>query len=354
MPKKRKRQIMRNPNSYGSIKKLSGNRRRPYMACVNPRINDKGSYSYDILGYFEERPDAMIAIAKYNENKYDLTSNNLTFSELYHRWFHQKYETSKKTYSRSSMDCSNGAFQKAEKLHDIKFKEIRPYHMQEILDDYTLSHAYMEHIANLFRQLYKYALALDITQKDYSAFITITKDEDDEPGVPFTPEEVANLWKNKDKPFVDSILIFIYSGWRISELLPMKRDFINLEARTMTGGIKTTAGKNRVVPIHSKIYDMVSVRMNEGYPVLFGLDGKSISSKEKYYPCFAAALQSAGILSVHTPHDCRHTFATLLNNAGANPVSVKRLMGHAGGNDTTEKVYTHKTLDDLRKAIELI
>ena len=55
----------------------------------------------------------------------------------------------------------------------------------------------------------------------------------------------------------------------------------------------------------------------------------------------------------HYPHDCRHTFATLLNNAGANPTSVKRILGHAS-KDVTEKVYTHKDLHELRKAINMI
>ena len=73
-----------------------------------------------------------------------------------------------------------------------------------------------------------------------------------------------------------------------------------------------------------------------------------------YRKAFAEALKAAGIETPHTPHDCRHTFATLLNNAGANSVSVKRLLGHSLGNDITEKVYTHKDIEQLRIAIETI
>ena len=55
----------------------------------------------------------------------------------------------------------------------------------------------------------------------------------------------------------------------------------------------------------------------------------------------------------HMPHDCRHTFATLLNNAEANATSIKKLIGHSSF-ITTEKIYTHKDKEELRKAIDLI
>ncbi len=55
----------------------------------------------------------------------------------------------------------------------------------------------------------------------------------------------------------------------------------------------------------------------------------------------------------HKPHDCRHTFATLMDNAGANKVCIKRIMGHAS-TDITDKVYTHKDIEELKKAVDLI
>lgn len=48
------------------------------------------------------------------------------------------------------------------------------------------------------------------------------------------------------------ILIGIYSGWRPQELSILKIADIDLENNTMFGGLKTDAGRNRCVPIHSK------------------------------------------------------------------------------------------------------
>lgn len=55
----------------------------------------------------------------------------------------------------------------------------------------------------------------------------------------------------------------------------------------------------------------------------------------------------------HLPHDTRHTFISNMDTAGANPAAVKRIVGHAG-NGITEKVYTHKDIEELKRNIELI
>ena len=49
----------------------------------------------------------------------------------------------------------------------------------------------------------------------------------------------------------------------------------------------------------------------------------------------------------HLPHDGRHTFASLMDSAGANDVCIKLIMGHSMKNDTTKGTYTHKTLEEL-------
>lgn len=52
----------------------------------------------------------------------------------------------------------------------------------------------------------------------------------------------------------------------------------------------------------------------------------------------------------HTPHECRHTFASMLDSAGINDTVCRMLLGHAR-QGVTKAVYTHKSLRELRKAI---
>lgn len=55
----------------------------------------------------------------------------------------------------------------------------------------------------------------------------------------------------------------------------------------------------------------------------------------------------------HTIHDCRHTFATKMTDAGANQTATKKIIGHSSF-ATTEKIYTHASIEILRENIEKI
>ena len=55
----------------------------------------------------------------------------------------------------------------------------------------------------------------------------------------------------------------------------------------------------------------------------------------------------------HTPHECRHTFRSRMDSAGANKKCIDLIMGHKS-KDVGERVYTHKTIQELKDAIEPI
>lgn len=55
----------------------------------------------------------------------------------------------------------------------------------------------------------------------------------------------------------------------------------------------------------------------------------------------------------HTVHECRHTFRSRLDTAGANKVCIDRMTGHKSVG-TGERIYTHKTINELKANIELI
>lgn len=348
---------LRNKNGYGSVVKLSGRRRKPYEVRVNTRMDERYYPVYDVLGRFESREEAVIALADYNKNPYDISNRSITFSALYDKFYKDKYEHSGKVYSVSTKNCTKSAFNHCTALHDRVYKDLRTNDFRTVLNQLDqngkpLSHAMQEHIKNLFNQMDKFAMQNDIIDKSYSAFATITVADDDQPGVPFSKEELELLWKNQDKPWIDSILIYIYSGWRISELLTMPSKNIDLETGTFTGGLKTSSGKNRIVPIHSKIRVFVEKRLKDQCGALFALNGKPVS-KNDYTKIFKNTLVDIGITTYHTPHDARHTFTSLLDSAGANPVCIDRLVGHAS-KSITSKVYTHKDIEELKQAIELI
>lgn len=345
----------RRPNGSGTIVKLSGRRRNPFQVRVNTRIDAYGFPVYDVLNNYPDRVSAEIALAEFNKEPYDLHNRQKTFSEVFASWYMWKYKAPHtiKGSKTNSQNCTIAAYKKCTALHNMIMWDIRTQDMQDILDNQELSHATLEHIRNLFRQMYKYCIQFELVAKDYSQFTRIAKEDDDKQGIPFTPEELQLLWNHKDNPFVDTILIYCYSGWRINELARMPLADIDLENRTFTGGLKTRYSRNRTVPIHSAIYDMVLHRCNRQFKSLIYHDGSSDIPESKYREYFNAALLSCGIHTEHTPHDCRHTFNMLLDNAGADRVTRYKLMGHKG-QDINETVYTHRDIEQLRAAVELI
>lgn len=347
---------IRNKNGYGTVVKLSGNRRNPYEVRVNTRMDERYYPVYDVLGHYATREEGLIALAEYNKNPYDLNKSKLTFSELYAAFYHDKYELSGKPFSRSSKDCTRSAYNHMELLHERLYKDIRVNDFKAVFaqtkNGKALSHAMQEHMKNLIVQMDKFALQNDIISKSYASFVNITVEEDDKPGVPFTHDELVKLWQHQADSWIDAALIFIYSGWRISELNNMPIGDINLSDWTFKGGVKTAAGKDRIVPIHSAIRAMVADRIADNGSRLFIENGKPISNT-LLSKRFKAALAAAGITTEHTIHDCRHTFTSLLDTAGANPICIDRLVGHAS-KSITSKVYIHKDLEELRAAVELI
>lgn len=218
--------------------------------------------------------------------------------------------------------------------------------MQGILDTANLGYATQRKLLSLWSQMYSYAIANDIADKDYAAYVRITAVEPESKRLPFSEDEIAQL-RAAALPYADIILILIYTGWRIGELLAMDCTDINTTEWTMKGGAKTEAGKNRIVPVHESIKPYI-----EKY-IAGGETGKLIPGMtySKFSGIFKDICARCGMS--HTIHDTRHTFATRADNFGMNKVCIQRLMGHAS-KDVTDKVYTHKDLEQLRKAIDLL
>lgn len=336
---------MKNPNGYGSVVKLSGNRRRPFVVRKTKGYNDKGYPVYDVIGYFATRKEGLIALAEYNKNPYNVDAVKITVKELFEKWVQVKLPK----LGTSNQHSLKSAFNHLKPIWEMKYREVRSFNMQEIIDNCGKGYSTQGAIKALFHHLDRFALELDIINKAYSDLIT----SDPIPETtkkPFTEDEIQALWKIKDEPFADSVLVLIYSGWRISELLNLKCSDIDIDQMIMKGGTKTASGKNRIVPVHPLIQPLVKCRYAEGNEYLFSVDGKHICST-KYYEYWNQIMK--GLNMTHTPHECRHTFRSRLDSAGANKVCIDMLMGHKS-KEVGERVYTHKTVSELREALALV
>jgi len=338
---------MRNPNGYGSVTKLSGNRRRPFWVKKTVGWNEKGQPISETIGFYETREEAMIALAQYNNDPWDVNGNKITFKELF-ELFEEKKMPKLGASNQKALRTAGTYYCK--KISKMKYREIKVSHMQDIIDNCGKGYSTQLSIKNLFFHLDRFALELDITNHCYSG-ILVTESVPETTKQPFTDEEVKRLWEIKDQEWVDSVLFFLYTGFRISEFLDIKIDSVDLNERTIKGGTKTKAGKDRIVPIHSKIFELVQSRLNRSNKYLFEYkEGKKMNDTQ-YYIHWNKIMDSLGMN--HTPHSCRHTFRSRLDSAGANKRCIDLMMGHKTG-DVGERIYTHKTVQELKDAIELI
>ena len=346
---------MRNPNGYGTVFKLKGKRRKPWIARVTigwEKNDETGKVRqiYKAIGYFEKQADAINALAEYNKDPYDFNEASITFKELYEKWSPKHFEK----LNSSTVGAHRICFKKCTPLHERPFKSIKSMELQDFFDETCSTYATKQQLKKFLNLMYFYANKFEITDKDYAKTLEVGEKTVSVKRRCFTEEEIERLWNNVDIEWIDSILIMLYSGWRVSEMLELETENIDLDNLTMVGGKKTAAGKNRVIPIHPKILPLIRKRYDPDEKYLF----RSPRTKGLYrysnyiYTHYTPLMKKLGI-ETSGCHDCRHTVATLLRRHKVDPLTVKRILGHTS-DDLTEKVYTHTSIEELRMAINTL
>ncbi|MEG0736871.1 MAG: site-specific integrase [Longicatena sp.] len=341
-------------NGMGSVYRLQGNRRKPWVACVTAEYistSDSKKQKRKIIGYYETEEMATFSLWNYNKNPILFEeiqkAGAITFEAVYLDWSSSKY----RNVSQNAINGYKAAYAKCQSIKDRPIIDIKTMHFQRIMDDSNLSLASDLKLKSLMVLVCEYAMQNDIISKNYAKYVIVNR-KNATPSIhkPFTEQEIDILFDHDNIPFVDTILIMIYTGFRVGELFAIERKDVDIKNMTICGGSKSEAGKNRLVPIHERIqpYVLNYYRQRQEYLICELDSGDKInyhSYRKEYFN------RIMGMLGMeHLPHDCRHTFATRLSNVGANTSAIKKLIGHSSYL-TTEKIYTHKDLGQLRRAI---
>lgn len=341
---------MRNPNGYGSIYKLSGNRRRPWIARKTTGWNIDGTQLYYTIGYFESRSKAMAALAEYNK-KPTVERSNITLEELYSEWSQSKYEK----ISFKTVETYKTAWNHLAQLENMRMRDIRKSHMQSVIDGMyknKLSRSSCQKVKILAGLLYKNAMADDIVDKNYAELIELPSETKEKTQI-FSDISIMGIAElAKTNEWANTIMILIYTGMRIGELLSLTKNNIDMKNMCITSGNKTEAGKNRIIPIHSKIKEFIECWYNKSDLFLINKNKRKISINYYRKYLFYPTLEKANVGRL-TPHSTRHTFASLMAKANVDTVYIQQIIGHADYS-TTANIYTHLDIQELKKAIESI
>ena len=346
---------MKLPNGYGTVYKLSGKRRNPYIARKTvgwDLINGKKKQVCQTIGYYPTRSKALQALADYNQNPYDLEMSQATFSQIYELWSKEAY----KTGSESKVRNYQSAYKKCSAVHNTKMIDLKPAHLQQLIDNIPEpTYDKQNRIKKLLNQLYKFCIKRDYLRKNYAEDLEIRIKSNRDERKPFTSDEIKFLWNNVEQnEYVKAILILIYSGVRVNELLNLKIEDVNLNEQVFFVRKSKTESGVRTVPIADKVKPFWEhfIAKSKCEYVLTTQNGAQFSytNFQKHY--WTPLMEKLNLN--HSIHEARHTCITQLIQNGADMTVVKHIVGHKSIMNLTERVYTHIENKKIVETINLI
>lgn len=350
---------MKLPNGFGSVYKLSGNRRKPYVAKktkgwdINPDTG-KAKQLYITVGYYATRKEALTALAEFNANPYDVNAAKVTFSDVYERWSDEHFPT----VSESNVKGYKASWKLCGKIASMRFVDVKLDHLQMVVDESGKNTPTLRKLKVMLGLMYKYAVIHEIIPKERNMVEYLNIKNAGNPNSlnrePFSKAEVSRIWEAKNgNAYYTVILMLIYSGCRVSELLDLKKEDVNLEERYFNVVAAKTAAGVRTVPIAEKVYPFFEYwyNLNDREYLLSTPEGEHFKYRNYYDSYWKPLLNAVGMK--HRPHDTRHTCISLLTVAGVSDKVIKKIVGHKG-QGVTEVVYTHFEIEELIDAINKI
>lgn len=369
--RQKRHKYRRLPNGFGQITELKSNLRAPFRAMITVGKTAEGRPICRPLkpkAYFETYNEAYAALVEYHKNPYDLDAN-MTVEILFKKWSPGYFSE----VTPSTIRGINAAWKYCEPLYSMPVVDLKAHHIKSCIEEaYVIRNGDKIYassvtkglIKTMFNKMLGYAVEYDLVQVNVAKnFVLDKRTRKDARTVKnehmsFTDDEMQTLWKNiNTSEIADMVLIQCYTGWRPQELGTIKLENIDLDKWTMIAGMKTEAGKDRLVPIHSRIRPLVAKRYTKasavGSEYLLTCDNGQFMTYAKYAYRFTKLVHVLGLNPDHKPHDGRKHFITQAKKYKLDEYAIKYIVGHAI-DDITEKIYTERDKDWLAREIEKI
>ena len=216
-------------------------------------------------------------------------------------------------------------------------------------------------IASL-RSYFKFLMRRELISRNPMTKIKVLKAKKKLPHFVKESEMVTVL---DQQPFEDThegwrerlVLELLYgTGIRLSELINLKENQINLQERTIK--VLGKRNKERVIPFSDSLISIINgyrktrnkevVARDHGCFVVNNTGGKCYAML--IYRIVKKHLGKFTSVEKRSPHVLRHSYATHLLNKGAEINAVKDLLGHSSLAAT--QVYTHNSMEKLKKVFD--
>ena len=342
---------MKLPNGYGSITKLKGSRRNPWLVRITTGYTEEGRQIRTVLGYYPSRTKAIEALTEFNREPYDFDIQKLTFADIYNKWIDtNEYDA----LSESTKKQYKTAFNDFALLHSKSFIKIKIPDLQTCIDKNDSGYTARRYMKNLASKMYFYAQCQEIITQNKAEHLQIgISSAVQKEKVPYSDEEIDILWKYSNDDYVKIILIYIYTGVRCNELLHLTKDNLHLDEQWFDVVESKTKAGIRPVPIADVVVPFFAhfVRKSPSEWVFTTEQGKRLTD-DWFRKKQSEILKSLNMQ--HTTHEARHTCITQLTVHDVNPSVIKEIVGHKAAKSFTERVYTHIYMKTKIEAVNKI
>lgn len=351
---------MKLPNGFGSVYKLSGRRRKPWAArkTTGWTWNEEKQKSYPVyqfIGYYATRQDALTALAEFNKDPYDLHIDTMQLWELYEKWSDVHFET----VSKSNVQGYRAAWKLLAPIKDMRVADIKLDHLQKACDDSGKNAPTLKKLKIMLGLMYDYGVMHEIIKqdkRDMIRYLDIKKygNPNALDRKPFSKKAVKALWDAEpSNEYISVVLMLIYTGVRISEMLGLEKKDVHLNERWFFVKESKTDAGIREVPIAEKVVPFFEHWMQKDCDHLICTPDCEPFTYKNYYDSYWIPLMEGLSLDKYTPHCTRHTCVSLLTESGVDERIIQKIVGHKGQN-VTQAVYTHLDLPVKLEAINKI
>lgn len=350
---KKPRKRMRG-NGDGGVYKMPNGKWRAVITVGFEVIDGKLHQIRKTKSGFEKKQDARDWIVNYSpeikERAADRHNSGITLRQLYEEWFPTHRA------GASTMDNYKYGFRVFDEVADFPMEEQDIDDLQECLDSCGKGRRTRENAKAALGLVYKYGIPRNCVPKDRNlAQYLIINADGEARGEGLNDLELGKIKKAAEAgdQMAQIIYCHCYLGFRPTAFLELTKADYNPEQKTLTGGIKTAAGRGRTVTISPKIQPYIDQLYQRPGDYLFTSHGRKQHRKDYSIP-FYATLEKCGIHNPTdedgrhrlTPHSCRHTFATLMKRVSGSDKDKLALIGHTSTDQL--RYYQDVHLDDLR------
>ena len=349
---------------YWIAQVVTGYRDLPPFDLDNPENRKNRIPIKKTKGGFKRREDALAYCEQLRSKKSEAPELSLTLRQIYDEW-EPKYS---QRIDPSTAAGYRAAYNYYASLHDRQIRTITAAELQACMDACPKgkrTHQNMKVVAGL---LWKYAKDKHIVAQVESENLYTGKGSSKKRDA-LTDIEVEKIRKaiGSDR-YAEYIFALCYLGFRPGEMLEMKKDqVIEHKGRLfLVEGKKTEAGRNRTVPVHQKIEEIIRSRLYvPGTDLIFPqytfTRGKNPlfcgfkQMTDNYFRenVFKPLCARLAIADGKVPYAARHTFSNKLKGAAGADIDKARLIGHSDYTFTQTK-YQTTDLDELKDVVDSI